>query len=90
MVGEWLMLAHGTRYQLKHEPFVAFDLMARNDRARYDELTDRVRNGDFVVPTVIHRGEPLSIEAAMKALDTYGFRERSGRGSPCGGLNETS
>ncbi len=77
LVGEWLMQAHGTRYQLKHEPFVAFDLMARNDRARYDELTDRVKNVDFVTPKVIHRGEPLSIEAAMKALDTYGFHGAS-------------
>jgi hypothetical protein len=27
LCGEWLMQAHGTRYSLKHEPFVAFDLM---------------------------------------------------------------
>jgi hypothetical protein len=47
LVGEWLMQTHGTRYQLKNEPFVAFDLMARNDRARYDELTDRVKNIDL-------------------------------------------
>ena len=60
-----------------YERFVAFDLMASNGRARYDELIDRVRNGDFVAPTVIHRGEPLSIEAAMKALDTYGFHGAS-------------
>jgi hypothetical protein len=43
LVGEWLMQAHGTRYQLKHEPFVAFDLMASNERARYDELMARVK-----------------------------------------------
>jgi hypothetical protein len=32
LVGEWLALAHGTRYRLPHEPFVAFDLMAGSAR----------------------------------------------------------
>jgi len=26
-LGEWLMQRNGTRYQLKHEPFVVFDLI---------------------------------------------------------------
>src|SRR6266852_5466187 len=73
LVGEWLIQAHGTRYRLKHEPFVAFDLMVGNERARYDELMTRVKNGDFVTPTVIHRGGPLSMVAAIEKLDTYGF-----------------
>ena len=73
LVGEWLMQAHGTRYQLKHEPFVAFDLMVGMARARYDELIARMNSRAFVTPTVIHRGGPLSIEAAMKKLNTYGF-----------------
>ena len=30
--GEWLALAHGTRYELKHEPFVAFDLINGAER----------------------------------------------------------
>src|SRR5438132_1396303 len=77
LVGEWLMQAHGTRYQLTHEPFVAFDLMVGNERARYDELVARVKNVDFVTPAVIHRGGPLSIEAAMKKLNTYGFHGAS-------------
>ena len=77
LVGEWLMQAHGTRYRLKHEPFVAFDLMVGTKRARYDELMARVKNGEFVTPTVIHRGAPLSIEAAMQALDAYGFHGAS-------------
>src|SRR5947209_8622042 len=47
------------------------------ERARYDELIVRVKNVDFVTPTVINRGPPLSIEAAMKALDTFGFHGAS-------------
>src|SRR3989441_12926318 len=77
LVGEWLMQAHGTRYQLKHEPFVAFDLMVGTERARYDELVARVTRTDFATPTVIHRGGPLSIEAAMNKLNTYGFHGAS-------------
>jgi len=30
IVGEWLVQAHGTRYHLWHEPFVAFDLIDRH------------------------------------------------------------
>jgi len=67
------MQAHGTRYQLKHEPFVASDLMLGVARARYDDLITCIKRGDFVTPTVIHRGGSLSIEAAMKKLNTYGF-----------------
>ena len=91
MVGEWLMQAHGTRYQLKHEPFVAFDLMFDIERARYDDLISRVKHGDFVTPTVIHRGRPLSIEAAMKMLKTDGFHGASDQVEGAyGELNETS
>jgi len=52
---------------------VAFDLMVNRERVRYDDLINRVKLGDFFTPTVIHRGGPLSVEAAMQALDTYGF-----------------
>ncbi len=79
LVGEWLMQAHGTRYQLKHEPFVVFDLMLGVERARYDDLITRLKQSDFVTPTVIHRGGPLSIEAAMKKLNTYGFHGATDR-----------
>ena len=85
------MQAHGTRYQLKHEPFVAFDLMFDIERARYDDLISRVKHGDFVTPTVIHRGRPLSIEAAMKMLKTDGFHGASDQVEGAyGELNETS
>ena len=77
LVGEWLMQHMGPAIRLKHEPFVAFDLMMGNERARIDEFIARVKNVDFVIPAVIHRGGPLSIEAAMKAFNTYGFHGAS-------------
>jgi hypothetical protein len=58
---------------LQHEPFVVFDLMVGIERHIYDELLERTALGEFVTPKLLHRGSPLSIEDAMKALNVYGF-----------------
>ncbi len=73
LCGEWLMQAHGTRYNLKHEPFVVFDLMKGSTRLVWDELSERIRAGEFVTPHLLHRGLPLSIEGALALLGVYGF-----------------
>lgn len=73
LVGEWLMQAHGTRYALVHEPFVAFDLMVGIERTPYDDLVARVAPADIVLPKLIHRGGPLSIAYAMALLGESGF-----------------
>ncbi|MBM3144610.1 MAG: hypothetical protein FJ010_06495 [Chloroflexi bacterium] len=70
---EWLMQAHGTRYELRHEPLVVFDLMTGHARMTYDEFVSRVAAGDFVTPHLLHRGAPLGIEDAMRLLNVYGF-----------------
>lgn len=71
LVGEWLAQAHGTIYELKHEPFVAFDLMIDKERLIYDEFFSRVR-GEFVMPYLIHRGDPMIVDVAMKELGEHG------------------
>lgn len=73
LCGEWLLQAHGTRYKLPHEAFVAFDLMTANTRLPYAEFLERLKPGDFVTPKVIHMGGALNIESALKLLGTYGF-----------------
>jgi hypothetical protein len=73
LVGEWLMQAHGTRYQLQHEPFVAFDLMVDDQRLPYDAFTTRVAQGKFVIPHLIHRGGPLSVAEVTARLGEFGF-----------------
>lgn len=73
LCGEWLYQAHGTKYTLQHEPFVAFDLMKGNIRLTYDEFLTRVSKADVVIPHLIHRGEAISIEEVMKKLGKYGF-----------------
>ncbi len=66
--GEWLLQAHGTRYNLPHEPFVAFDIMIENKRLIFNDFLERVGKYNFVVPKVLHKGEPLSIEAMLKLI----------------------
>ena len=73
LVGEWLALAHGTRYVLPHEPFVSFDLMRDGERLPWHAVTERVRAGGFVTPGLIHEGGPLGIQAAMERLQAGGF-----------------
>jgi hypothetical protein len=73
LVGEWLMQAHGTRYALKHEPFVAFDLMTGQRRTPFAAFLERIAPGEFVTPHLLHQDGPLSIDAALRLLGTYGF-----------------
>ncbi len=61
--GEWLAQAHGTRYALPHEPFVAFDLMTEDRRTPYDQFISRL-NGRFVLPELLSDGPPIPVEAA--------------------------
>jgi hypothetical protein len=73
LVGEWLMQAHGTRYRLHHEPFVAFDLMIADERRPYDEFAARAALGEFAIPHLIHRGGPLSVAETLARLGKHGF-----------------
>ncbi len=70
VVGEWLALCHGTRYDLKHEPFVAFDLFSDNERLTYAEASEQLNACDFVMPMLVSNGPPISIENAMKLVQT--------------------
>ncbi|HEY9839127.1 MAG TPA: nucleotidyl transferase AbiEii/AbiGii toxin family protein [Candidatus Obscuribacterales bacterium] len=69
LMGEWLALVHGTRYQLCHEPFVAFDLISgAADRLGHDSFMERIAAGGFIPPFLLHRGGPLEIAAAVEKL----------------------
>jgi hypothetical protein len=71
IIGEWLTQAHGTRYVLKHEPFVAFDIMIGQRRLNYAEFTARV-NDFFTTPNVVSIGPPISVSQAMKQAGELG------------------
>ncbi len=77
LVGEWLAMAHGTRYHVDF-PFVAFDLMKGEDRLCY--LDFRCKVGSLIPKAaLLHMGGPISIKQIMKKLDFrptpehYGF-----------------
>ncbi len=72
IVGEWLALAHSTRYALTHVPFVAFDLFAADGTQQtFDALSARV-GGKLPLPHLIHRGRALSVADALARLGTHG------------------
>jgi hypothetical protein len=70
--GEWLAQAHGTIYKLKHEPFVVFDLIVADERITYHNFLLRVLPLGFTVPNLVHIGQPLSIEKALKRVEVSG------------------
>jgi len=70
-VGEWMYQAHGTRYNMEHEPFVLFDIMTGKQRITSDALD--LRDHDFILPyRVSNDGEPMSIKDALDELGEYG------------------
>lgn len=70
--GEWLIQAHGTRYSLKHEPFVAFDILgSEQGQLAYSDFVDRV-GMIFVTPCLIHIGTPISVQDALRILGIHG------------------
>ncbi len=72
LVGEWLAMAHGTRYDLPHGPFVAFDLM-EDDRRLGHEATEAVcRRAGIPTPYLVHVGDALSVDDALAALGPHG------------------
>ena len=70
--GEWLAQAHGTRYALPHEPFVAFDLFNGPARLPFEQAAARLDAAGLTRPHVISVGPPVSIGAAMAALGPHG------------------
>lgn len=71
LCGEWLLQAHGTRYNLQgREPFVAFDLFYnRHERITFAEFQGRLANSEIaLVPTIHVDNRALSIQDAMHLL----------------------
>lgn len=69
-VGEWLMQAHGTKYDLTgRDPFVLFDLMVGTQRASLEEVN--ARGQDFTRPFLI-ASEPTTVEDALRILGEFG------------------
>lgn len=75
LVGEWIAMAHGTRYDT-YTPFIAFDLMEGSERLPYIDFCKRV-GYDVTMAQLLHIGSAISIKKIEKLLDvrdgeTYG------------------
>lgn len=91
LVGEWLAMAHGTKYVIPEQwdPFVAFDLFRGGERVTHEELTGRfllVSSGGKCRPFMKPRlmggslvGSPMSFSEGLMYLDAYDcFDQREG------------
>jgi hypothetical protein len=76
--GEWLAQAHGTLYQLPHDPFVAFDLTRAAERLPWDETAERCRRFDIVTPRILHDGGPIGVGAVLPLIATSGHGVAAG------------
>jgi hypothetical protein len=72
LCGEWLAQAHGTRYQLWHEPFIPFDLMRGEERAPFSEFVSRVCRGGFTLPRILWIGGPIRVSEVEALLGVNG------------------
>lgn len=71
VVGEWLALAHSTRYKLWHEPFVPFDIMRKGKkkidvRATFSEFNERIVATRLITPFTISIGPAMPAEDALR------------------------
>ena len=71
LVGEWLAQAHGTKYKINNNPFVAFDIMRGSTRLPQSELDARM---PIEIPRsrLLHSGSAIAVDAADKLLGEYG------------------
>lgn len=77
--GEWLIQAHGTIYELQHEPFVVFDIFTpANERLTYHNFIMRVLPEKFIIPRLIHIGQSFPLKAAIEAIKISGHGASDG------------
>lgn len=72
--GEWLAQAHGTRYELSHQPFVPFDIFdTTNKRINFNSFKERVISTCMIWPQVLYIGNAIPIKDALSILKDHGY-----------------
>lgn len=71
LAGEWMLVAHGTKYKILGEPFVAFDYFTlNNERLLHADLISKTALADIETPRIIFHGhQAFPIEFAMEELN---------------------
>jgi len=73
VAGEWLSQAHGTRYEIYNNPFIAFDIFDEfNTRAPYLMFLEMCQRMLLPTARLIHIGGPISIKEVRKKLEPSG------------------
>ena len=81
VVGEWLAMAHGTKYRIDFDPFIAFDILKEQRRLPYIFFLRRI-GYNLLTAHLLHIGSPISVKKIEKMLDkrtelagveTYGY-----------------
>jgi hypothetical protein len=74
--GEWLIMAHGTMYDVLHQnfaPFIAFDLIRGKERVLREEFILRAWAAGIPTAALLSNGpDACSIETALTRLGPYG------------------
>ena len=66
VVGEWLAMAHGTKYEVS-DPFIAFDIISGHTRLPYIDFVRRI-GCSLITAHLLHIGAPISIKRVEKLL----------------------
>lgn len=71
--GEWMIKTHSVFYDIKHEPFIAFDFQLMNkERYSYDDLKAICSKYEIVPIGMVHRGDSIDVNSAIHKLG-HGF-----------------
>jgi hypothetical protein len=75
VAGEWLLLAHGTRYAIRSPDslFVAFDILVGDRRRPYDAFVQACAAHDIATAALLSDGPATPIAVAINKLGLHGF-----------------
>jgi hypothetical protein len=66
IAGEWLIQAHGLKYNLKEEPIVFFDYFTDHNKRKPFEY---LKQFDVPLPRLLHQGDAISVEELVPVLN---------------------
>lgn len=77
IAGEWMMCAHGIKYDVLKDPFVAFDYFtANNERMLYSDLISKTANAEIETPRIIFHGHnAFRLDWALEELNGNKHRQ---------------
>lgn len=76
--GEWLLQAHGTIYHNLSDPLYVFDLFRDNQRVDKVEYITRLADCGLWFAPIIHHGDPIATQEAMRYLGNDGCAKAEG------------